>query len=59
MSSVADGRAAVPGAVCDWARGRGLPAVTLSTLRHVPWNAPVSSICWTGKLAEDSRWSTV
>jgi GNAT superfamily N-acetyltransferase len=27
-------------AVCDWADGSGYPAVTLSTFRHVPWNAP-------------------
>lgn len=27
-------------AVAAWARSRGLEAVTLSTFRHVPWNAP-------------------
>ncbi len=27
-------------AVCGWAREQGLPAVTLSTLRDVPFNAP-------------------
>ena len=26
--------------VCDWARDGGYPAVTLSTFRDVPWNAP-------------------
>ena len=26
--------------VCAWARGLGIPAVTLSTFREVPWNAP-------------------
>jgi GNAT superfamily N-acetyltransferase len=33
------GRALVK-AVCDWAQLRGLPAVTLTTFRDVPWNAP-------------------
>jgi GNAT superfamily N-acetyltransferase len=27
-------------AVCDWADEKGYPAVTLSTFRDVPWNAP-------------------
>jgi N-acetylglutamate synthase-like GNAT family acetyltransferase len=27
-------------AVCDWARASGHRAVTLTTLRHIPWNAP-------------------
>lgn len=27
-------------AVCNWADERGYPAVTLSTFRDVPWNAP-------------------
>jgi GNAT superfamily N-acetyltransferase len=27
-------------AVCAWARARGLPAVTLTTFRDVPWNGP-------------------
>ncbi len=26
--------------VCHWARGDGIPAVTLTTFRDVPWNAP-------------------
>ncbi len=26
--------------VCDWARRSGYRAVTLTTLRHIPWNAP-------------------
>lgn len=27
-------------AVCDWAEESGYPAVTLSTFRDIPWNAP-------------------
>ncbi|HEX7078003.1 MAG TPA: GNAT family N-acetyltransferase [Candidatus Eisenbacteria bacterium] len=27
-------------AVADWAAARGYPAVTLTTFRHLPWNAP-------------------
>jgi GNAT superfamily N-acetyltransferase len=27
-------------AAIDWARGRRLPAVTLTTFRSIPWNAP-------------------
>lgn len=26
--------------LCDWAREQGYPAITLSTFRDVPWNAP-------------------
>ncbi len=26
--------------VCDWAKDSGYRAVTLATLRHIPWNAP-------------------
>lgn len=26
--------------VCDWARSSGYSAITLTTLRHIPWNAP-------------------
>jgi GNAT superfamily N-acetyltransferase len=26
--------------VCDWARSCGIPAVTLTTFRDIPWNAP-------------------
>lgn len=26
--------------VCTWAQARGSSAVTLTTFRHVPWNAP-------------------
>jgi GNAT superfamily N-acetyltransferase len=33
------GRALVR-AVCDWASSHGYPAVTLTTFRDVPWNAP-------------------
>jgi len=32
--------AALVRAVCDWAREEGLPGVTLTTFRDVPWNAP-------------------
>lgn len=31
---------ALLGAALDLARTRGLPAVTLSTFREIPWNAP-------------------
>ena len=27
-------------AVCDWATASGYRAITLTTLRHIPWNAP-------------------
>jgi len=27
-------------AVVDWTRDRGLSAITLTTFRHLPWNAP-------------------
>lgn len=27
-------------ATLDWARAQGYPAMTLTTFRHVPWNAP-------------------
>lgn len=36
------GTALVEG-VCDWARSHGYPAVTLTTFRDVPWNAPFYS----------------
>ena len=26
--------------VCDWAKGSGYRAITLTTLRHIPWNVP-------------------
>lgn len=26
--------------LCDWARSKGIPAVTLTTFREIPWNAP-------------------
>jgi GNAT superfamily N-acetyltransferase len=27
-------------AVCEWAKASGHHAITLTTLRHIPWNAP-------------------
>ena len=32
--------AALVAAVCDWAAASGYDALTLTTLRHIPWNAP-------------------
>jgi GNAT superfamily N-acetyltransferase len=32
--------AALVEAVCDWAKASGYRAITLTTLRHIPWNAP-------------------
>jgi len=32
--------AALVEAVCDWARASGYRAITLTTLRDIPWNAP-------------------
>ncbi len=32
--------AALVAAVCEWARERGFPGLTLTTYRDVPWNAP-------------------
>lgn len=26
--------------ICDWARESGIPAITLTTFRDIPWNAP-------------------
>jgi len=31
---------ALLGAVVAWAEQRGFPSVTLTTFRHLPWNAP-------------------
>ncbi|MEU5788871.1 GNAT family N-acetyltransferase [Micromonospora purpureochromogenes] len=31
--------------VAGWAAGRGLPALTLTTFRSVPWNAPYYARC--------------
>jgi GNAT superfamily N-acetyltransferase len=31
---------ALVGAVVEWARGKRLPCVTLTTFRHLPWNGP-------------------
>lgn len=41
-------------AVIDWARANGLPAVTLTTFEHVPWNAPFYSRLGFQQLAEPS-----
>ena len=38
------GRALIAG-VIDEARARGLPAVTLTTFRDIPWNAPFYARC--------------
>ena len=27
-------------AVCEWAKASGCHAITLTTLRHIPWNTP-------------------
>jgi GNAT superfamily N-acetyltransferase len=32
--------AALVAAVCEWASASGYRAITLTTLRHIPWNAP-------------------
>ena len=40
-------------AVCDWAGGRGAPAVTLSTFLDVAWNAPYYERLGFVALAED------
>lgn len=39
--------------VADEARRRGLDAVTLTTFRHVPWNAPYYERCGFRSLADD------
>ena len=26
--------------MCRWAKGQGVPALTLTTYRDIPWNAP-------------------
>jgi GNAT superfamily N-acetyltransferase len=40
--------------VIEWARANDLPAVTLTTFEHVPWNAPFYSRLGFRKLAEHS-----
>lgn len=40
--------------VCDWARARAYPAVTLSTTRGVPWNEPFYFRRGFRELAEDA-----
>jgi GNAT superfamily N-acetyltransferase len=42
-------------AVCDWARQSGLPAVTLTTYRDLPWNAPLYARLGFRELAADRR----
>ena len=39
--------------VADEARARGLGAMTLTTFRDVPWNAPYYERCGFGVVAED------
>jgi GNAT superfamily N-acetyltransferase len=41
--------------VAGWARARGDAAVTLTTFREVPWNAPYYERCGYRRLAEDER----
>ena len=38
---------------CDWAAAHGFPAITLSTFREIPWNAPF--YCRLGFRALDAR----
>jgi GNAT superfamily N-acetyltransferase len=38
--------------VTDWARHEGMPAVTLTTFRDVPWNAPYYARCGFRTLTE-------
>jgi GNAT superfamily N-acetyltransferase len=38
--------------VADWARERGMPAVTLTTFRDVPWNTPYYERCGFRTLTE-------
>jgi GNAT superfamily N-acetyltransferase len=46
------GRAMI-GAVVSEARARGLPAVTLTTFREIPWNAPFYARCGFVELTDD------
>lgn len=48
--------AALVAEVCAWARAAGFRAVTLTTLRDVPWNAPFYERLGFGVLRED-EWS--
>jgi GNAT superfamily N-acetyltransferase len=48
------GRALIA-AVVDEARARGLPAVTLTTFRDIPWNAPFYARCGFVELS-DGEW---
>ena len=47
-----NGRALIETAVA-WAAGRGLPALTLTTFRDVPWNAPYYRACGFEEMAAD------
>jgi GNAT superfamily N-acetyltransferase len=38
--------------IAAWAQDRGMPAVTLTTFRDVPWNAPYYERCGFQQLAE-------
>ena len=46
------GRALIA-AVVDEAQARGLPAVTLTTFRDIPWNAPFYARCGFIELSDD------
>ena len=41
------------GHACEWARGNGLKAVTLTTFANIPWNAPNYERCGFRKLTAD------
>ena len=41
------------GHACEWARGNGLKAVTLTTFANIPWNAPNYERCGFRKLPAD------
>jgi GNAT superfamily N-acetyltransferase len=46
------GRALIA-AIVDEAQARGLPAVTLTTFRDIPWNAPFYARCGFVELSDD------
>lgn len=43
-------------AVADDARARGLPAVTLTTFRDIPWNAPFYASLGFVEVPQDATW---